>query len=222
MRKLVGSTLLVCGVFVVVVCGAHAQAGERAGQVLIAVGAHLTTPVDETCVQMGDVVECSTLRFYAGGDVGGLYYLTDWFALGARLAGSADLDASRNVSSLGETEEHSQWLWRLAAEARLQPAFFPLWFSGALGGALVSESFEEKSQAGAVVMDGSATQQAFLLGVGTGIDLLLGERLVLAIEAHLQVLSFGDDPPQLSASAEATEFGAAPWLTLGVRLGYRF
>lgn len=199
-----------------------ARADDREGRLLLGLGAHVVTPVSEVCDQDGDVVACSTLRFYGGGDLSGHYYLLDWLALGARVAGSKDLDASRDVSSLGETEEHSQWLWRFSAEARLHLPVVPLWVSGELGGAVVLESYRELGATGDEVGSGSASQEALLLGLGTGLDFRLGESLALGLDARVQLMTFGDDPPRLKASARASEFGNVGWVTLGARLSYLF
>jgi hypothetical protein len=209
----------------VAVLGVPAIASAKPPQreLVIGVGAHLAAALGNTCKQDGDVDSCTDFVPFGGADLTAQYWLGELLALGARVAGSKDLDGAEGTDSSGLTwDPEDQWLWRLAAELRLDPPLLPegLWIGGQAGLALLNESWESPDSARSVRED-AESRAAPLLGLAVGWDFWLGRSLTLAPEVRGELIFFGD-PPELMQGVEGRDYGSSAWLDLSLRLSYVF
>jgi hypothetical protein len=160
---------------------------------------------------------------FAGLDLTAQYWLGELLALGARVAGSKDLDGAEGASSTGQTwDPEDQWLWRVAAELRLDPPLLPsgLWAGAQAGLALLHESREAPESATSIRED-AQTRAAPLLGLAIGWDFWLGRSLTLGPEVRGEMIFFGE-PPELVPDVEGRDYGSSTWLDLSLRLSYVF
>jgi hypothetical protein len=209
--------------FAVLVCANAASAKPPRRELVVGLAAHAVAAVGESCRRDSDVVECNDLTPFAGADLTAQYWLGDVLALGGRVAGAKDLDASEGASSTGQTwDPEDQWLWRVAAELRLDPPILPsgLWIGGQAGLALLAES-QETPESATRIREDAETRGAPLLGLAIGWDFWLGRSLTIAPELRGEVIFFGD-PPELRTDVEGRDYGSSTWLDLALRLSYVF
>jgi hypothetical protein len=186
--------------------GAGGRRPPRPRTLAIGVAASVASSTDNVCTQGGDVVSC-TMALFFGGDIAAHYFLLDMIAVGGRFAGSTDS---------GADPEYEQWMWRGTASARFYPPFLrSLFVGGELGFALLHEAASPAS----ISTEESADRATLLLGIGAGFDLRLGEHWVLAPEARLQRLDFGD-PHEYEANVEGYAYDSSTWVEAAVRLTY--
>jgi hypothetical protein len=201
---------------------AHAAPPERERGLVIGAAAHLAGSPGDSCMQDGDQVGCSTLTPFAGADLTAQYWLVELLAIGARAAVSKDLDGSESDSSEGiRWDPQDQWLWRVAAELRLDPPLLPrgLWAGAQVGLALLRESSEELD--GGQIREDADSRAAPLFGLALGWDFWLGRSVTLAPELRAEFISFGD-PPELRPGVTGRDYESSLWLDLALRLSYVF
>jgi hypothetical protein len=192
-------------------------------ELVIGLAAHLAANAGSSCSRDSDQVSCQDFTPFAGADLTAQYWLVDFLALGARVAGSKDLDGSEGVSSDGPTwDPEDQWLWRIAAELRLDPPILPsgLWIGAQVGLALLRESQESLDDSSRIRQD-AESRAAPLFGLALGWDFWLGRSLTLAPELRAELISLGD-PPELRPDIEGRDYDSSLWLDLALRLSYVF
>lgn len=200
---------------------ASARPPER--KLVIGLAAHLVANAGRSCQRDSDVVECRDLTPFAGADLTAQYWLTDFLALGARVAGSKDVEGSEGASSEGATwDPEDQWLWRIAAELRFDPPILPLglWIGAQAGLALLSES-QESLDSSSRIREDAESRAAPLFGLTLGWDFWLGRSFTLAPELRAELISLGD-PPELRPDVEGRDYDSSLWLDLSLRLSYVF
>jgi hypothetical protein len=134
-----------------------------------------------------------------------------------------DLNASNAESSDGLTwDPEDQWLWRLSAEALLDPPILPsgLWIGAEIGLGVLRE-VGEYVNAASQIKQSSAVRTAPLLGLGLGWDCWLGDSFTLTPELRFQVIVF-DDPPELRPDVMGRDYGTSTWVEIALRLAYVF
>jgi len=206
------------------VSGSHAARAEsRTPGLAVGVAPHLMLVLTGSCERGSDVVACTPLIPFAGGDLSLSYQVLPLLGLGARLALSKDLDASEGAASGGLVfDPEDQRLWRTAAELRLSPlpGARGLWLSLSGGWARLRESSETISAMNLVVSD-SISSNAPLVGLGLGYDAWLGKSFKLAPELRGDFIFFSD-PPELRRDETGRDYGTSFWLELALRLSYVF
>ncbi len=208
-----------------VFCAFPGSAGADADEREFAIGlaAHLMVSIGQSCTRDSDVVECQDFAPFAGADLTAHWWLFDFLAVGARVAGSKDLDSSEDTSSDGASlDPEDQWLWRICAEARLDPPILPsgLWVGAELGVAVLRE-IQQHQPADSEISEDAASRGAALLGLGLGWDFWLGESFTLTPELRCELIAF-DDPPELRPDVEGRDYGMSTWLDVALRLAYAF
>jgi hypothetical protein len=202
---------------------AHARPPERERDLVVGLAVHLATAAGDSCQREGDSVGCQTFTPFAGADLTAQYWLLDFLGLGARVAGSKDLDGSEGASSEGATwDPEDQWLWRVAAELRFDPPILPsgLWVGAQAGLALLSES-QESLDGSSRIREDAESRAAPLFGLALGWDFWLGRSFTLAPELRAELISFGD-PPELRPDVQGRDYESSLWLDLALRLSYVF
>jgi hypothetical protein len=201
--------------------GARADENER--EVALGLAPHLLLSTSDSCTRNMDVIACQGGMLFAGLDLSAHWWPGELFAIGMRVSGSKDLDTAEGRSSDGVTwDPEDQWLWRLAAEAKLDPPILPrgIWMGAEVGAALLREVREDMT-VGSEVAEDTATRVAPLFGLGLGWDLWLGKSFTLTPELRFQIIWFGE-PPELRPGVEARDYGTSSWLEFALRLAYVF
>lgn len=198
----------------------HVARAQHDREIAIGAAAHLIAASSGSCTQDGDVTECSAgPEPFAGADLNINYWPNALLGIGARFAGSKDLDGSGGADSDGLSwDPVDQWLWRASAGARLDPPFgLGLWVSGEIGIAWLREV--QESHSGSLIVEDGTTRTAPLLGLGAGWDFWLGSSLTLTPEVRAQLIVLGD-APELRPGAQAKDYGSTLWFELALRLSY--
>lgn len=208
---------------VVALASGSARAEPHTGRVAVGIAPHLLLGLTDSCTRDVDVVACSPVAVFAGADLGLWYQLLPALGLGARVAGSKDLDRSQTASSNGPTlDPEDQALWRTAAELRVSPlrSARGLWFSLAAGWTRLRERSETLGPTNDVVSSEAKTNAA-LVGVGAGYDVRLGRHFRLTPELRGDFIFF-PSPPELRPGVTGHDYGTSFWLESALRLSYVF
>lgn len=213
-----------CGVSLALGLG-HAPAAHAeplSGSLEVSAGAELLVLAATACEHAGDQVGCRSTTPFAGFTLAAHQQLAHLLALGVRLAGSTDLDATEHQNSDGRRTDRDLWLWRVSLEARISPGVFPrgLWLGAELGAALLSDSVDEYVGSAHSATD-SRRHASALLGAALGWDFPLAASLLFGITVRGQWLSFGSlQAPR--ADVGRLDLPAWPYCSLDLHVGYRW
>ena len=181
-------------------------------------GGHLLVSPNHSCRRDGDVVDCTAPRLGAGFDVATQLRVLPWLALGLHGAGS-------KLASNGFTLEQSEWLWRLALQARFEPPGWPrgLWLAFEAGAAFLVETYDGLIS-GVTPIHSSNTQRAPLLAAGAGWDWRWGSApgFLLGVEVRALWTLFGSRPYLIAPEITGDSLGSLVWISTGARLGIVF
>jgi hypothetical protein len=204
-----------------------ARAEPLPGRFEILAGGHLMMLFSESCEQDGDLVACHGGFIFAGFELGGRAQLGPWFALGARIAGSSDLDASRQVSSTAAggivERERSTWLWQFALQARFDPPLWPtgLWIGAEIGAAVAFDSVDAVTEDQTGADEVAIEAGALLLAAVVGWDFSLAEGVLFGFDVRAQYITLRE-LPRLGEGFGRVELDPFPYIALGVHFGARF
>jgi opacity protein-like surface antigen len=133
---------------VVAVLTGTAHANDKQREVALGLAPHLLFSTGESSTRNADVVDHSSGMAFFGADLSLHWWPIDFLGVGLRVSGSKDMDMSEGTSSGGYSwDPEDQWLWRLSAEARLDPPILPsgIWIGAEIGLALLREVQEDLS-----------------------------------------------------------------------------
>jgi hypothetical protein len=171
-----------------------------------------------------DLESCGEDWPFAGFDLAGHMQLGAWFALGARIAGSAYID--REKSNIPESEpfrlDRNLWLWSASLEARFDPLIWPraLWLGAELG-AVLAETSVEIAQLKVRGKDDDRSVLGALVGLAVGWDFWLRDPVLLGLEIRIQAMTLEalKDPPNPTRRFNLQAF---PYVSMGAHVGYRW
>lgn len=187
----------------------------------IGVEAYALRTFGNACKKNGDLVSCSS-----GTGALGLALVPRWrvhrlLSVGALAAYGSKPSVESEISSNGDTIDHTTRFWRLAAEGRLHPfrthGSDP-WAALEAGVGALSD-ISDTTRAGQPVATAASTQWAPCIGGGIGVDFYLGDRVALGVEGRGLVLFFGRNPAGYATGA-TTSYSTQPgaWFAVSATL----
>jgi hypothetical protein len=207
---------------VLTLCSAAPCAAETLpGRYEISVGGHYLLHHTERCTTDFDTDEkqCGEDWPFVGFDLAGQVQLGAWFALGARISGSAYIDREEPIGFF--KVDRNLWLWSATLEARFDPPIWPraLWLGAELGAVLAMASIEvtnSKRQP-----DEERSVVGALAGIAVGWDFWLSAPVLLGVQARLQARTL-DGLRDASNPTRQFNVQLFPYVSIGLHAGYRW
>lgn len=217
-----------CGV--IVLCGAPGALAQSTPSSLpdvpraaleVGVQAYALMTFADACKMDGDLVTCSSGTSALGLAITPRWRLHRLISVGAIAAYGNKPSTEAEVSSNGDSVDHTTRFWRLAAEGRLHPIDnhgADPWAALEAGVGALSD-VSDTVRLGQPVASSATTQWAPSVGAGLGVDFYLSDRVALGVEGR-GLLLFFRDRPEGYATGTATSYSTQPgvWFAVSATL----